>query len=126
MANKKRFTTEQFLKAIPQTGGVIASIAKEVGCERHTASKYINDNAKIQQAYIDETETTLDLAEHGLHKLIQQGDFQAIKFYLSTKGKGRGYREARDVDVTTDGKAITSIRVIWDEHGSADTSTETT
>ena len=30
------------------------------------------------------------------------------------------------VDVTSGGQAITSIRVIWDEHGSGDTPTETT
>lgn len=110
MARTNRYKPEQVIKAIQQSGGVIASIAKELGCEWHTAKKYIEENPKIQQAYIDETETTLDLAEHGLHKLIQQGDFQAIKFYLSTKGKTRGYREARDVDVTSGGEVI-NVRI---------------
>lgn len=107
MANKPRFTQAQFLKAILQSGGVIASIAKEVGCDWHTAKIYIDKHPAIRQAYINETETTLDLAEHGLHTLIQQKDFQAIKFYLSTKGKGRGYRDEKSVDVTSAGEALT-------------------
>jgi hypothetical protein len=90
---KPLFTQQQFLEAIPGSGGLITAIARKVGCDWHTAKKYILRYATVNQAYQNECESILDVAELELIKAVRNGDLSAIKFYLSTKGKGRGYVE---------------------------------
>lgn len=93
MGKRETITAEKFISAIPGTAGIISTIAKKVGCEWHAAKKYIDKYPSIRQAYDDECNSVLDLAEVGLIKLIQSGELSAIKYYLSTKGKHRGYVE---------------------------------
>lgn len=97
MANSNQYRAQQFIDAIPGSGGIISVIAKRVGCAWHTASKYIEDYPTIQAAYDDETESLIDLAESTVLKAIQGGDVGAAKWYLQTKGKSRGYTERHEV-----------------------------
>ena len=62
MAKTNSFTAEQFIKAIPGTGGVITSIAERVGCAWNTAKKYITEYPTIAQAYQNESERVTDMA----------------------------------------------------------------
>ena len=98
MANVNQFKAEEFIKAIPGTGGIISTIARRVGCEWHTAQKYIREHPTVQLAYDDECEGILDLAEAKLIGAINESDLAAIKFYLMTKGKRRGYTEKQEVE----------------------------
>lgn len=99
------FTTEQFIKAIPKTAGIITTIAKKVGCNWHTAKKFIYSHPTVLAAYCDECESILDLAESKLYEAIQAGDAQMVKYILSTKGKSRGYVERNEL-TGKDGKPI--------------------
>lgn len=105
------YTAEQFLKAIPGSGGIISEIARRVGCDWNTAQKYIKRFATVQQAYDDECESILDAAEGQLHLAVQEGEMWAVKYILSTKGKSRGYTEKSesDVNLKTDGLIINII-----------------
>ena len=40
----------------------------------------------------------LDLAEDRLEQAVNRGDFRAIKYVLSTKGKSRGYTERAEIE----------------------------
>lgn len=106
----KRYTVEQFTKAIPGSGGIISTIAKRVGCEWNTAKSYIDKHPSVKQAYDDEREQVTDMAETALIKAIQGGDMWAVKYYLSTVGKHRGYVERQEM-TGADGNAVT-IRII--------------
>lgn len=118
---KELFTAQQFIDAIPKTGGIISTIAAKVGCTWHTAKKYIDEYPTIQQAYQDECEAVMDVAEsvvvaniHNAAKLSKAGDIvdsTDAKWYLSRKGKSRGYVERQEVS-GPDGGPIT---VNWDE-----------
>ena len=57
------YTAEQFIKAIPGSGGIISTIARRVGCGWHTARDYVDKHPSVKQAYDDECEAVLDLAE---------------------------------------------------------------
>lgn len=91
------FTTAQFKAAIPKSGGLFATIAKRVGCDRHTAKKRIMESPTLKQDWEDETETILDLAESKAMELVNAGDPGMIRFYLATKGRSRGYVERQEI-----------------------------
>ncbi len=86
-----RFHAAQFIKAIPGTAGIVTTIAKRVGCTWHTARRYIDRHPTVAKAYADECETLTDIAEAKLYAQINKGEMWAVKYYLSTKGKNRGY-----------------------------------
>ena len=111
MARTDQYTARQFIAAIPGTGGIITAIARKVGCSWDTAKKFIVNYPTVAQAYANECEVIGDLAETELFKAIKAGDLSAIRFYLATKGKGRGYTEK----VETDGSL--TLRVVYGEDG---------
>ena len=94
---KGLYTAEQFIKAIPGTGGIITSIARKVGCEWNTAKVYIEKYPTVKQAYENECETMLDMAEAELYKAVKSGKDWAIKYTLATKGKNRGFTERNEI-----------------------------
>jgi len=89
----EQYKAQQFIGVIPGTAGIITTIAKRVGCSWHTAKKYIEKYATVRQVYESECDSMLDTAELEAHKLIKKGDGPMIRWYLSTKGKHRGYVE---------------------------------
>ncbi len=90
-------TAAELIAAIPGTGGIISAIARRVGCSWHTAKKYIQEMPTVKAVYEDECESVLDLAEVKLIEAVKGGDLAAVKYMLSTKGKGRGYTERQEV-----------------------------
>ena len=85
------YTAQVFLEAIPGTGGIVSAIARKVGCDWNTAKKYIDQYPTVRAAYDAECEAMLDLAESTVLKNIKDGDTQDAKWYLTKKGKRRGY-----------------------------------
>ena len=102
---KELFTAKQFIDAIPGTGGIVSKIADRVSCTWHTARKYIDEYPTIKQAYDDECESILDLAESALIKSVSEQEAWAVKYILSTKGRNRGYVERKEV-TGADGNAL--------------------
>ena len=91
-----KYSASQFIKAIPGSGGIIQVIASRVGCDWHTANRYVNEYATVREAYLAERETVLDIAEAQVIKAIKEGDISTIRWYLSTIGKNRGYVERQE------------------------------
>ena len=93
-----KYKAQDFKDAIPGTGGIISSIARKVGCDWSTAKRWITEYPTVKQAYDDECESVLDMAEGVLLKNIKDGDSADAKWYLSRKGKRRGYVERQEVE----------------------------
>lgn len=108
---RNKYTAEQFIKAIPGTGGIITAIAKKVGCEWNTAKHYIYNHSTIKRAYDNECESMLDMAESELFMAVKGGRDWAIKYTLSTKGKSRGFVERNEVSGPNGGP----ITISWAE-----------
>lgn len=103
------YTAAQFIEAIPGSAGIISTIARRVGCEWHTAKRYIDSYATVKQAYEDEREAMLDMSESVVYGAIQReysklrnpdfdGDVNTgdARWYLATKGKDRGFTERHE------------------------------
>ena len=97
MPGAEQYKAQQFIDVIPGTAGIISTISRRVGCAWGTAKKYIEKYATVKKVYQDECESMLDLAELEALKLIKGGDGSMIRWYLSTKGKDRGYAERREL-----------------------------
>ena len=108
---RKTYTTKQFIDAIPGSGGIITAIARRIGCDWHTAKKYITIHSTVAQAYEAECESVLDLAETSLIKSVREREAWAVKYLLATKGKGRGYTERQEITGADGGPMIV---VNWD------------
>lgn len=92
------YRAEDFIRAIPKSGGIISTIASRVGCSWPTAKKWIDEKPTVRAAYDAECERVLDMAEGVIMKSIEQGETQDAKWYLTKKGKGRGYGDKVDVE----------------------------
>lgn len=99
MGSADHYTASDFIDVIPGTGGIISTIAARVGCDWHTAKRYIDNYATVKQAYDDECEKVTDLAETQIIKGIKENDLPTAKWYLTMKGHSRGYvrREEREI-----------------------------
>jgi len=91
MSGKNQYTAKQFIDVIPGSGGIIKTIASRLGCDWNTASKYIKTMPTVKQAYDDECETVIDLAESTVIQSIHDKDVSTAKWYLIHKAKDRGY-----------------------------------
>ena len=105
------YKASDFINAIPGSGGIITTIAGRVGCSWHTAKKYIETMPTVKAAYDDECESVLDMAEGVLLKGIKSGDTSDAKWYLSRKGKRRGYADKLELDHDGD----MTIHLTWGE-----------
>ena len=100
---KELFTAKKFIDAIPGTGGIISTIAKKVGCQWHTAKKYIENYPTIKQAYDNEKHRIDDAAVSNIYKAITEGDLSTSKWWASMKlGKDFHTTEHQVVSVNWD------------------------
>jgi len=91
MVGANQFKAQQFIDAIADSGGIVSTIAKRVGCSWHTARRYIDEYPTITRAYYNEVESVADMAEGVVHGAMKAGDVPTSKWYLSTKAKHRGF-----------------------------------
>lgn len=96
MSNK--YTAKIFIDAIPGSAGIISTIAKRIGCSWHTAKKHIDRHPTVRTVYDDELEQVLDLAETTVIGAMKGGDVGTARWFLSTKGKRRGYTEKTEIE----------------------------
>jgi len=112
------YGAQVFIDSIPGTGGIVSAIARKVGCDWNTANKWINDAPTVKRAYDAECEAMLDLAESTVLKNIKDGDTQDAKWYLTKKGKRRGYGDS--MEVTGEGGGALVVKLTWGENADAD------
>lgn len=91
------YKASDFIEKIPGTGGIIDTIAKRVGCNWHTAKRYVTEYATVKTAYDDEVEKVADMAVAVLLQSIKDGDVATAKWYLSKKRRG-DFGETLDVN----------------------------
>lgn len=106
-----KLTKEMVKKAINDSGGIQSIVAQKCNVARSTISEFLNkpENKDIMNELIAEKEKVLDLAENKLIKLMKDGEFNAIKFYLTTQAKARGYVEKTETELTFTNPSFTLI-----------------
>lgn len=98
--NKIQQHKKALLEALEKSLGVVTTACRQVGVDRGTFYNYYNDDAEFRKAVDDLENVALDFAESQLHKQIQNGEVSSTIFYLKTKGKGRGYIERQQTELS--------------------------
>ena len=93
-----RISEKRILNAMKKSGGIISVIAQRLGCSRRTIYDRVEKSKKIKDALMQAKEELIDVAESKLANKIEEGDIGAIKFYLQTQAKQRGYVEKQEID----------------------------
>ena len=104
----RKYKADDFIKAIPGSGGIIATIARRVGCDWWTAKRAIERYPSVKAAYGAECETVSDLAESTLIKAIKEGDVASAKWWLTKKRKEK-FGDA--IDITSGGERLQNINL---------------
>jgi len=67
------YRAQDFIDAIPGSGGNISRIARKVGCSWHAVKRGIERYPTVQQAWMDEREKISDKAEDNIVQVINSG-----------------------------------------------------
>lgn len=108
----KQHTIEEYAEALKKSKGLYTMAARALGVTWEAVDKRVRSSPTLQEIVKAERESMIDTAELHLFKLVQDGDFEAIKLIVRTLGKGRGYTE-RVEQTGPDGEAIT-VKVIYE------------
>lgn len=107
---KERYTPDQILTALRHTRGMVTAAAHVLGCNRQVIYNYKAKHSQIDDVLIEARETQLDLTELALFRAIDKGEPWAVKLYLKTQGRGRGYTERQRVGLD-DGDSLERLVV---------------
>lgn len=94
-----RYTEAQLERVLVECKGMTFVAARRLGCSHLTMNARIAKSPRLQAVIAEQTGQLLDTAELKLAQAVTNGDLGAIKYLLSTKGRGRGYGERVDIHV---------------------------
>ena len=88
---KLKLTKQKIIEAIPKAHGVKEYIASELGVNRRTVYRYFEKYPDLEQETQEYLDSVSDVAEHYLIEAVRAGNSWAVRYWLSTRGKNRGY-----------------------------------
>jgi len=88
------------LEALKSTLGIVSKAAEVAGISRATHYLWMKEDEEYAQAVNDIHEYAIDFAESALFHLIKEKNPQATLFFMKTRGKGRGYVEKQEIEIT--------------------------
>jgi hypothetical protein len=117
-SHNRKISDEQFFSVLRENAGLYARTAREI--ERQFKVKYTRQSVRQRaeahpEIMRDIEEENLDIAEDGLKTMISEDNevgylrLDAIKFFLKTKGKKRGYAEGSEIKHSGEIKTTSKI-----------------
>lgn len=92
-----RFTAAEIIEACEGSRGVLAVVARKLGCDRDTVDRARHRWPEVERALVASKEHVIDLLEIKMYdKAIKDGDITALKYMLNTHGKSRGYGQKQE------------------------------
>lgn len=88
---------EKVIEVLHKTHGLLTPAAEMLGCTYQALKQMAGRRPEIAKAIEDAKEKVLDFAESKLFEAIRNRESWAIKYFLSTQGKKRGYVERQEL-----------------------------
>lgn len=107
---KPKKTKKDILIALKKHLGNVTYSCEEVGISRDTFYRWLREDEEFKRDVESVNDIQIDFVENKLMQKIKEGSDAAIIFFMKHKGRGRGYSDS--LDITTNGKDITSIKLI--------------
>lgn len=82
---------EAFLAALRSCDGLVWNACKMTGLSERVHQKWLVEDAEYAEKFRKVVEGVNDFVESKLFELIREGNWNAIRFYLSCKCRHRGY-----------------------------------
>ena len=100
-------SSEDMIKALEESGGLIAFAAKRLGCAQNTIRNRAAKVRAVRQVIIDARAELIDDAELSLRAAVLRGEPWAVTLALKTIGRERGYGEKTEIEMYgKDGKPL--------------------
>lgn len=108
---KNEKNLKKYIRIAEESNGLYSDFYNRADISATTFYRWIDKNSDSfwEEFYNDvlsildiKRNELLDLSETKLQEMIEAGDFQAVKFYLSTVGKKRGYGNNIELDANID------------------------
>lgn len=118
MGKRSNLSDKEFLAYLRNNAGLYARTARAI--ERDLGIKFTRQAIQMRASKFpneikDIKEQNIDIAEEALHDLMRSKNpsikLKAAELYLRTIGKGRGYVEKAEVDVSNIKKTVVVKRV---------------
>ena len=113
MTTRQRYTQAQVIAALRETKGMVYLAAKRLGCEAQTIYNYRDRYPAVRSEMEQQDGEVDDAAEMKLYQAIIAGEPWAVQFRLRTKGKGRGYVERVQNEVSGQDGGPVVIKVVY-------------
>ncbi len=85
------------VEALKQAHGMVYIAARLLNCQPQTIYNRLAKSEKLRDIREEARGLMIDTAELELFKQIRAGEMWAIKFYLTTQGRDRGYADRREL-----------------------------
>lgn len=109
MAVPSDYTDEQIAEVIEDCQGYMLAIAAKLDCKPASIRGRIYNNPVLRDILIECEEAVTDDAELHLIAAIHGRAAWAIKYWLSRKGRNRGYGNKVEVQATVDGNSVVRV-----------------
>lgn len=86
-----KYSEEVVLNAVKGSGAILSVVADRLGVTWTTARKYVNHYPRAVEAFEHEENKSIDFAQSKLLEKVREGDLNAIEFYLTKKGRRKGW-----------------------------------
>jgi hypothetical protein len=104
---------KKMLEALKKTLGVVTTACNKANICRQTHYDWLKEDPEYKKAVEDIGELAIDFVETKMFEAVNNGDTGLIKYYLSTKGKKRGYVERTEqAQVNKDGEDVQPVQVM--------------
>ena len=97
VAGMKKLTSEKVGEKLRELSGNMAAVARSFGVSRQSVFAFIKARPSLQAIVVECRETLLDNCESILHRAILSGAPWAVRLFLLTIGKNRGYVQRTEV-----------------------------
>ena len=106
-----RFTAQQFIDAMPGTGGIVSALAERCHCAWHTARAAIDRWPTVEQAWRNERNRITDKAQRNVIKsIVEDEDLQTSKWWLQLMAPE--FTPKQQTDLTSGNRPIAIREVI--------------